>query len=112
MSLAWQRNSSEAVDYWERAREHFERAIELAPTKYKPREAHALYRLNYAYYLNRVGQSQAAAKEAQLALKEFKKVPEFFVQGAPRGHRATSGATSARALIKQLKDREAAKNAP
>ena len=110
MSLAWQRNSSEAVDYWERAREHFERAIELAPTKYKPREAHALYRLNYAYYLNRIGQSQAAAKEAHLALKEFKKVPEFFVQGAPRGHRATSGATSAQALIKQLKDREAAKN--
>ena len=112
MSLAWQRNSSEAVDYWERAREHFERAIELAPTKYKPREAHALYCLNYAYYLNRIGRLQDAAKEAKLALVEFKRVPEFFVQGAPRGHRAGSGAKSALALIKQLKDRQAAKVIP
>ncbi|MED5587146.1 MAG: O-antigen ligase family protein [Verrucomicrobiota bacterium] len=112
MFLAWHGAASDAGGYWQSAREHFENAISLAPTKYKPREAHALYRLNYAYYLNRIGRLQDAAKEAKLALVEFKRVPEFFVQGAPRGHRAGSGAKSALALIKQLKDRQAAKVIP
>lgn len=110
MSLAWQASASEADGYWSSARKHFERAISLAPTQYKPREAHALFLLNFAYYLNSIGRFEEASKEAQLALKEFNEVPKFFVEGAPRGHRASSGASGARALIKQLNDRKAIKN--
>ncbi len=102
MFLAWHGGAAEASAYWKSAREHFEQAIALAPTKYKPREAHALYRFNYAHYLRQIGSLKAAAYEARLALEEFEKVPGYFVQGTPRGHRANSGAKSARTLLKLL----------
>jgi O-antigen ligase len=108
MFLAWHGGAAEASAYWKSAREHFEQAIVLAPTQYKPREAHALYRFNYAHYLRQIGSLKAAADEARLALKEFEKVPGYFVQGAPRGHRANSGAKGARALLKLLEDKGAA----
>ncbi|MFP6874089.1 MAG: O-antigen ligase family protein [Verrucomicrobiales bacterium] len=108
MFLAWHGGAAEAGDYWKSAREHFEQAIVLAPTQYKPREAHALYRLNRAYYLGNTGDLEAAGNEARAALEEFEKVSGYFVHGAPRGHRANSGAKSARALLKLLEDKGAA----
>lgn len=102
MFLAWHGGAAKADVHWKRAREYFQRAIQLAPTSYKPREAHALYRLNRAYYLRGIGSVKAAGHEAGLALKEFEAVPGYFVQGAPRGHRATYGVKSARALLKRL----------
>ena len=104
MFLAWHGGAAKAGVHWENAKQYFERAIQLAPTGYKPREAHALYRYNRAYYLRGIGSLVAAGHEARLALEEFEAVPGYFVQGAPRGHRAHSGMKGARALLKTLKD--------
>ncbi|MCP4849845.1 MAG: hypothetical protein GY899_18050 [Verrucomicrobiaceae bacterium] len=104
MFLAWHGGADKAGAHWENAKQYFARAIQLAPTGYKPREAHALYRYNRAYYLRGIGSLVAARHEARLALEEFEAVPGYFVQGAPRGHRANSGIKGARALLKTLKD--------
>lgn len=105
MFLAWHGGAAKAGVHWKSAKQYFDRAIQLAPTGYKPREAHALYRLNRAYYLRRVGRLEVAGDEARLALEEFQAVPGYFVQGGPRGHRANSGMKSARALLKLLENK-------
>ena len=105
MFLAWHGGAAKAGVHWKSAKQYFDRAIQLAPTGYKPREAHALYRLNRAYYLRRVGRLEMAGDEARLALEEFQAVPGYFVQGGPRGHRANSGMKSARALLKLLENK-------
>jgi len=105
MFLAWHGGADKAGAHWKNAKQHFERAIQLAPTDYKPREAHALYRFNRAYYLRGIGRLVAARDEARLALEEFEAVPGYFIQGAPRGHRANSGMKSTRALLKMLEDK-------
>ena len=101
--LAWHANPAMSDSYWVRAEEFLKEAIQVAPTKYEPREEYAYYQLNLAYYMASIGNFDGAYKEAVSAAKNFEAVPEFFVEGAPRGHRVAEGTRSSKQLLERLK---------
>ena len=104
MFLAWHSNPADSMGHWQRARSHFEKAIEIAPTKYEPREEFALYQLDLAHFLASRGHLEDAYGEAKAAAEKFIEVPQFFVEGAPQGHRANDGLRSANNLLMRLKE--------
>ena len=104
MFLAWHSNPADSMGHWKRARSHFEKAIEIAPTKYEPREELALYQLDLAHFFASRGYLENAYDEAKEAVAKFKIVPQFFVEGAPRGHRANDGLRSANNLLMRLEE--------
>jgi len=104
MFLAWHSNPADSMGHWKRARSHFEKAIEIAPTKYEPREELALYQLDLAHFFASRGYLEDAYDEAKEAAAKFKIVPQFFVEGAPRGHRANDGLRSANNLLMRLEE--------
>ena len=104
MFLAWHSNPANSRGHWKRARSHFEKAIEIAPTKYEPREELALYQLDLAYFLASRGQLKDAYEKAKEAAAKFIAVPQFFVEGAPLGHRAKDGLKSANNLLMRLEE--------
>ena len=101
--LAWHANPAMSDSYWIKAEEFLKKAIQVAPTKYEPREEYAYYKLNLAYYMASNGNFDGAYKEAVSAAKKFEAVPEFFVEGAPRGHRVAEGTRSSKQLLERLK---------
>lgn len=101
--LAWHSTTSASDQYWNRAKTFLDRAISIAPTKYEPREEYAYFQLNLAYYMASRGDLEGAYREAVGAAKKFKAVPEYFVEGAPRGHRVAEGVRSTEKLLKRLK---------
>lgn len=101
--LAWHSTTSTSDEYWDRAKTFLDRAISIAPTKYEPREEYAYFQLNLAYYLAGKGDLEGAYREAVGAAKKFKAVPDYFVDGAPRGHRVAEGVRSTEELLKRLK---------
>ena len=104
MFLAWHSNPADSMGHWQRARSHFEKAIEIAPTKYEPREEFALYQLDLAHFLASRGHLEDAYGEAKAAAEKFIEVPQFFVEGAPQGHRANDGLRSANNLLMRLEE--------
>ena len=77
MFLAWHSNPADSMGHWQRARSHFEKAIEIAPTKYEPREEFALYQLDLAHFLASRGHLEDAYGEAKAAAEKFIEVPQF-----------------------------------
>ena len=104
MFLAWHSNPADSMGHWKKAQSHFERAIEIAPTKYEPREQLALYQLDLAHFFASRGYLGAAYVEAKEAAAKFIAVPQFFVEGAPSGHKANDGLRSANNLLMSLKE--------
>lgn len=104
MFLAWHSNPADSMEHWKRARSHFEKAIEIAPTKYEPREELALYELDLAHFLASRGYLEDAYEKAKEAVAKFIAVPQFFVEGAPQGHRANDGLKSANNLLMRLEE--------
>ena len=102
--LAWHSTPSTSDEYWDRAKTFLDRAISIAPTKYEPREEYAYFQLNLAYYMVGKGDLEGAYREAVGAAKKFKAVPDYFVDGAPRGHRVAEGVRSTEKLLKRLKN--------
>ncbi|NCG26848.1 MAG: hypothetical protein GWP42_04825 [Verrucomicrobiales bacterium] len=104
MFLAWHSNPANSMGHWKRARSYLEKAIEIAPTKYEPREELALYDLDLAHFLASRGQLEDAYEKAKEAAAKFIAVPQFFVEGAPQGHRANDGLKSANNLLMRLEE--------
>ena len=104
MFLAWHSNPMDSMRHWKRARLYFENAIEIAPTKYEPREELALYELDLAHFLASRGHLEDAYEKAKGAAAKFIAVPQFFVEGAPQGHRASDGLRSANHLLMRLEE--------
>ena len=104
MFLAWHSNPMDSMRHWKRARLYFENAIEIAPTKYEPREQMALYELDLAHFLASRGHLEDAYEKAKGAAAKFIAVPQFFVEGAPQGHRASDGLRSANHLLMRLEE--------
>ena len=102
--LAWHANPATSDSYWVRAEKFLEEAILVAPTKYEPREEYAYYQLNLAYYLASKGNLTGAYEKAVISAKHFDAVPEFFVDGAPKGHRVAEGIRSSKKLLERLKE--------
>ena len=102
--LAWHANPAISDSHWMRAEKFLEEAILVAPTKYEPREEYAYYQLNLAYYLANKGNLTGAYEKAVISAKHFDAVPEFFVDGAPKGHRVAEGIRSSKKLLERLKE--------